>query len=241
MNARARATILSTLARRAYRRPVAGDDVETLIGFYRIGRDGGPQWVAYSFEAGIETALQRILVSPDFLFRIEQDPARAAPGAAYPVSDVELASRLSFFLWSSIPDDELLDRAVKGTLRNRGVLEAAGAAHARAIRARRRSSRISPASGCSCATCANAVPDPDLFPEFDENLREAFRRETELFIGSQLRDDRAHPRAADGRLHVPQRAARAPLRHSGRLRQPLPARRHDAAPTAAACSAMAAC
>ncbi len=126
-------TILVALARRAYRRPVAADDVETLIGFYRIGRDtatlngsntatlnGSP----YSFEAGIETALQRMLVSPDFLFRIEQDPAGAAAGAAYRVSDVELASRLSFFLWSSIPDDELLDRAAKGTLRNRGVLEA---------------------------------------------------------------------------------------------------------------------
>jgi mono/diheme cytochrome c family protein len=186
-------TILSALARRAYRRPVASDDVETLLGFYRIGRDtatlnGSP----YNFEAGIETALQRMLVSPDFLFRIEPDPAGASAGAAYRVSDVELASRLSFFLWSSIPDDELLDRAAKGTLRNRGVLEAQVR---RMLRDPRADSLVGnfASQWLQLRDLRNAVPDPDLFPEFDENLREAFRRETELFIGSQIDGDRAIP------------------------------------------------
>jgi mono/diheme cytochrome c family protein len=186
-------TILSGLARRAYRRPVAADDVETLLGFYRIGRgtatrNGSP----YSFDAGIETALQRMLVSPDFLFRIEQDPRGVSPGAAYRVTDVELASRLSFFLWSSIPDDELLDRAVKGTLRNRGVLEAEVRRMLRDPRARSLVENFA-SQWLQLRDLRNAVPDPDLFPEFDENLREAFRRETELFVGSQIDADRAIP------------------------------------------------
>jgi hypothetical protein len=178
-------TILSALARRAYRRPVTADDVETLIEFYRIGR-------LNSFEGGIETALQRMLVSPDFLFRIEQDPARVPAGATYRVSDVELASRLSFFLWSSIPDDELLDRAAKGTLRNRGVLEAEVRRMLRDPRAESLVENFA-SQWLQLRDLRNAVPDPDLFPEFDENLREAFRRETELFIGSQVDADRAIP------------------------------------------------
>ena len=178
-------TILSALARRAYRRPVTADDVETLLGFYQIGRRQG-------FEAGIETALQRMLVSPDFLFRIEQDPAGASAGATYRVSDVELASRLSFFLWSSIPDGELLDRAAKGTLRNRGVLEAQVRRMLRDPRAESLVENFA-SQWLQLRDLRNAVPDPDLFPEFDENLREAFRRETELFIESQLQADRAVP------------------------------------------------
>jgi mono/diheme cytochrome c family protein len=186
-------TILGSLARRAYRRPVTADDVDTLVGFYRIGRstatlNGSP----YDFDAGVETALQRMLVSPDFLFRIEQDPARAAAGSTYRVSDVELASRLSFFLWSSIPDDALLDRAAKGTLRNAGVLEAEVRRMLRDPRAKTLVENFA-SQWLQLRDLRNAVPDPDLFAEFDENLRDAFRSETELFIASQLQDDRAIP------------------------------------------------
>ena len=112
------AAILGTLARRAFRRPVTDDDVSTLMAFYEVGRAKG------SFESGIEFALRGILVDPEFLFRVETDPAGVEPGAPYQVSDLELASRLSFFLWSSIPDDELLDVAARGALRAAGVLEA---------------------------------------------------------------------------------------------------------------------
>jgi hypothetical protein len=204
-------TILGSLARRAYRRPVVADDVDTLIEFYRIGRrettalngsntatlNGSSNTATlnaspYRFDAGIETALQRMLVSPDFLFRIEQDPAKASPGRAYRVSDVELASRLSFFLWSSIPDDQLLDRAAKGALRNQGVLEAEVRRMLRDPRAKALVENFA-SQWLQLRDLRNAVPDPDLFPEFDENLRDAFRRETELFIESQLQADRSIP------------------------------------------------
>ena len=109
--------ILSTLARRAYRRPVAKDDVNGLYTFYEKGRADG------TFENGIQAALERLLASPDFLFRIEEDPQDAVPGRPYRISDLEVASRLSFFLWSSIPDDELLDLASQGTLRDHEVME----------------------------------------------------------------------------------------------------------------------
>src|SRR5205814_1492984 len=111
------ARILSTLARRAYRRPVTDADVQTLLAFYREGRaDGG-------FETGIERGVRRLLAAPSFLFRIERASPAAAPGTVYRISDLDLASRLSFFLWSSIPDDELLDAAVRGTLKEPAVLE----------------------------------------------------------------------------------------------------------------------
>src|SRR5262249_38727695 len=109
--------ILSTLARRAYRRPVTDSEVGVLMKFYQDGRGTG------GFDNGIEMAIRRLLVSPEFLFRIEADPSGVAPATAYAVSDIELASRLSFFLWSSIPDEQLLDAAIQGTLRKPGVLE----------------------------------------------------------------------------------------------------------------------
>ena len=110
--------ILATLARPAYRRPVTSEDVEVLMGFYETARrDGG-------FEAGIQAAVERLLVDPDFLFRVEFDPGEIAPGVAYRVSDLELASRLSFFLWSSIPDDELLRLAEHGRLSDPAVFDA---------------------------------------------------------------------------------------------------------------------
>ena len=110
-------TILSTLARRAYRRPVTDEDLKPLMAFYEDGRAEG------GFERGIEVGLQRLLVSPSFLFRVERDPSHVSAGIAYPVSDIELASRLSFFLWSSIPDDQLLDLAAQGKLRQPEVLD----------------------------------------------------------------------------------------------------------------------
>src|SRR5262249_41064675 len=110
-------TILSRLARRAYRRPVTTDDVDVLLPFYEEGRrDGG-------FDGGIQRAVERLLVSPSFLFRVERDPVEPPPNKVYRISDLELASRLSFFLWSSIPDDELLDAASRGVLREPSVLE----------------------------------------------------------------------------------------------------------------------
>ena len=193
-----------------------------------------------SFEDGIESALQRILVDPDFLFRVERI-RQAAARAAYRVSDLELASRLSFFLWSSIPDDELLERGGAGHAATiAAVLEqqvrrmlARPAADVAGRQLRRR-------SGCSCATCGTSVPDPDLFPEFDENLREAFLRETELFLESQMRDDRSVAELLTRQLHVlNERLAR----HYGIpdvYGQPLPAgdrRRHR---SAADCSGRAA-
>jgi hypothetical protein len=177
--------VLTTLARRAYRRPVTDDDVAVLMTFFDAGRRDG-------FEAGIETALQRLLVSPDFLFRIEVEPRRTAPGTPYRVSDVELASRLSFFLWSTGPDDELLDLAARGRLRTAGVLDR----QVRRMMADPRSSALVAnfaAQWLQLRDLRGAVPDPDLFPEFDENLRDAFRQETELFVESQIRGDRGIP------------------------------------------------
>jgi hypothetical protein len=175
--------ILSTLARRAYRRPVTEDDVTTLLGFFRSGRRTG------TFEGGIETALQRMLMAPDFLLRVEVEPERAADGGAYRVPDIELASRLSFFLWSTIPDDELLDLAAGGRLRDRAVL-------AQQVERMRRDGRSKAlvdnfaAQWLQLRDLRSVKPDPDLFPDFDENLREGLREETELFIDSQLRDNR---------------------------------------------------
>jgi hypothetical protein len=176
--------ILSTLARRAYRRPVSDEDVLTLVQFYQAGRRDG------DFEAGIQRALERLLVDPDFLFRIERDPAKAASGSLYRIGDIELASRLSFFLWSSIPDDELLDLAIQGRLKNRAVLERQVA---RMLRDSRSQTMMENFVGqwLSLRALRSAAPNPDLFPEFDENLREAFQRETELFFANQLRQDRS--------------------------------------------------
>jgi hypothetical protein len=175
--------ILSTLARRAYRGPVGDEDIERLLVFYREGREAG------GFDAGIQRGLRRILTSPRFLFRIEQEPGQTA-SATYHVSDIDLASRLSFFLWSSIPDEELLDVATKGTLSNRGVLER----QVRRMLADRRAQALVDnfvSQWLTLGKLAGAVPDADAYPEFDENLRTAFREETRLFVGSQLREDRS--------------------------------------------------
>jgi hypothetical protein len=178
--------ILSTLARRAYRRPPTSEDVQTLLGFYQRARAEG------SFDAGVRAALERLLVSPDFLFRIEADPEKVAPGTAYRLSDVELASRLSFFLWSSIPDEELLDLAIRGKLRDTGVLD-------RQVRRmladpRSRAALVDNFFGQWLQTRNVWLLTPDAnrkFPWFDDNLRTAFVRETELFLDDQLKADRS--------------------------------------------------
>lgn len=176
--------ILSSLARRAYRRAVTENDIQGLMEFYKQGQlEGG-------FETGIQFALERLLVSPDFLFRIEQDPRNAEPDSMYPVTDTELASRLSFFLWSSLPDNELLDLVERGELRDPGVLETQVK---RMMSDSRSSGFIENFVGqwLYLRNLDGIYPDPAAFPEFDENLREAFQRETELFIDDQIRSDRS--------------------------------------------------
>ena len=176
--------ILSSLARRAYRRPVHESDVATLMEFYQQGRDAG------GFEGGVGLALERVLVSPEFLFRVESDPPNIRPGTAYRISDLELASRLSFFLWSSIPDNELLDVAARGKLRVPGMLER----QVRRMLADRRSEAVIEnfiGQWLYLRNVRQAAPDAQAFPEFDDNLRQAFQRETELFVESQIREDRS--------------------------------------------------
>jgi hypothetical protein len=176
--------ILSTLARRAYRRPLTDKDVQTLLTFYRAGRDKG------GFEVGIQQGLRRILAAPNFLFRIEREPDNAAPGTAYRLSNLDLASRLSFFLWSSIPDDELLDAAISGKLSNPIVLDRQ--VHRMLADARSQALVANFANQwLRLGKLAGVVPDVDAFPDFDENLRDAMLQETDVFIGSQLREDRS--------------------------------------------------
>ena len=176
--------ILSSLARRAYRRPIEAADLRTLMDFYRAGRSDG------SFDTGIQLALERLLVSPDFLFRVERDPTDIAPGAVYALSDLELASRLSFFLWSSIPDAELLEVAERGRLQDPAVLEQQTR---RMLADSRSKSLVQNFAGqwLYLRNVRSVVPDAAAFPEFDENLRDAFRQETELFVESMIREDRS--------------------------------------------------
>jgi mono/diheme cytochrome c family protein len=184
--------ILSTLARRAYRRPVTKDDVQTLLSFYKAGRGEG------DFENGIRAALERLLVSPDFLFRIEKDPqvlsskASAKEGMAYRISDIELASRLSFFLWSSIPDDELLDAAIRGKLHDTKIFDAQVRRMLADPRARTALVQNFFSQWLQVRNVWLVTPDISRkYPWFDDNLRTAIVKETELFLESQLADDRS--------------------------------------------------
>ncbi len=178
------AEILSGLARRAFRRPVDEADVGPLLALYEEGRREG------GFEQGIQFAVRGILIDPEFLFRIERDPAGAAPGSAYPVSDLELASRLSFFLWSSLPDDALIDVATAGRLRESEVLEAQ---IARMLGDPRSDAFVDNFFGqwLLLRNMRTVAPDPDAFLDFDENLREAMEQETAYFVESQVRGDRS--------------------------------------------------
>lgn len=176
--------ILSALMRRAYRRPIVVEDLQRPLELYRDTRRGE------GFDAGIEMALSAILVSPHFLFRIEEDPAGGEPGAPHRISDLELASRLSFFLWSSIPDDELLEAAIRGALSEPAELER----QARRLLADPRSRSLVTSFAAQWLHLRNLdsiTPDLRLFADFDDNLRQAFRRETELFLESVLREDRS--------------------------------------------------
>ena len=178
------AQILSTLARRAYRRPPSEGELDRLLTAYRDGRH------AAGFDAGIERALRQLLVAPGFLYRIEGRPRDIAPDTIYPVSDLDLASRLSFFLWSSIPDDELLDIAERGQLRDPAVLDR----QVRRMLADRRSEAfVTNFTGqwLNLRRLPDVTPDLKRFPDFDETLRRALRRETELFFESILREDRS--------------------------------------------------
>lgn len=176
--------ILTSLARGAYRRPVTDEDLKGPLAFYRQGRAEG------SFDAGIEAALCSLLVNPQFLFRIERDPADATPGTAYRVSDMELASRLSFFLWSSSPDEELLALAERGELREPEVLEK----QVRRMLADERSQSLVTNFASQWLYLRNLdafIPDMRLYPDFDDNLRQALRQETELLFAGMLREDRS--------------------------------------------------
>ena len=177
-------TILSTLARRAYRRPATEEDVRILLDFYEAGRDHG------DFDVGIQWALKRLLTAPQFLVRLEADPIDAAPGTVYKISDIELASRLSFFLWSTIPDDELLDLAARDQLDDPDVL----AQQVRRMLADDRAEALLSnffGQWLWLRNLETVRPDRFAFPDFDDNLREAFQTETALFLESQLRDDRS--------------------------------------------------
>ena len=176
--------ILSTLAHRAYRRPLGDGDMTQLLALYNAGAQNG------GFESGVRLALQKILVSPGFLFRAEVDPPGAAPGTVYKISDVELASRLSFFLWSSIPDDELLAVAESGRLPEPSVLQGQVK---RMLADPRSQALVKNFSGqwLFLRNIARISPDTTAYPNFDENLRQALAKETELLIESQVREDRS--------------------------------------------------
>jgi len=176
--------ILSGLTRRAYRRPSTEADLTVPLKFYREARK------TEGFEAGIEMGLRAVLVSPEFLFRVEQDPVGAAPKSVYRITDLELASRLSFFLWSSIPDEELLAAAVRGDLHQPTVLQK----QVKRMLADQRSRMLVTNFADQwlyLRNLASITPDMRAFPDFDDNLRQAFRKETHLFLESVMREDRS--------------------------------------------------
>ena len=176
--------ILSTLMRRAYRRPVVKADLDGPMSFYRSGRAQG------DFDLGITTAVTAVLTNPKFLFRVESDPEKVPAGGVYRISDLQLASRLSFFLWSSIPDDELLNAAIAGRLRQPEELEK----QTRRMLSDRRSFNLATNFAGQWLRLRNidaVQPSGNLFRDFDDNLRQAFRQETELFFDSVVREDRS--------------------------------------------------
>src|SRR5262249_17360845 len=176
--------ILSTLMRRAYRRPIAKAEVETPMAFFRKGRAEG------DFDAGITMALTAVLTNPSFLFRVESDPKKLSASGVYRISDLDLASRLSFFLWSSIPDDELLDLAARGVLSQPAELET----QVRRMLADHRSFNLATnfvGQWLRIRNIDSVNPSSNIFRDFDDNLRQALRQETELFFDSVVREDRS--------------------------------------------------
>lgn len=178
-------TILTTLAKRAYRRPVDDRDLESPLSFYQRRRNSGG-----SFDAGIEAALQFVLASPEFLFRFEPDPANVAPETVYRLNDLALASRLAFFLWSSIPDDPLVNLAAQGKLKDPSVLDQ----QIRRMLADKRSEALLDnfvEQWLFLRNLKNHSPNMENFPDFDDNLRQAMRQETKMFFESIMREDRS--------------------------------------------------
>jgi hypothetical protein len=177
--------ILGTIARRAYRRPLTDAELATLLRFYADGRKGG------SFDTGLQFGLERVLADPNFLFRVERDPANLGPETAYRLSDLELASRLSFFLLSSVPDEELLDVALRGRLHDPAVLEQQVRRILATPRAKEALVDNFVSQWLKLRPLQSAEPSESAFPDFDEGLRQAFLQETRLFVDSTLREDRS--------------------------------------------------
>jgi mono/diheme cytochrome c family protein len=178
-------TIVSTLVKHAYRRPATPADLNSLMQFYQAGRsDDG------SFDDGIEAALQRVLVDPEFVYRLEPEPAGLTPGKSYRITDLALASRLSFFLWSSVPDDQLLDLAAQGKLKDPAVLDQQVK---RMLADPKADALVANFTGqwLSVRSLQSSEPVVNLFPDFDDNLRAAYKREIELFFGSIVHEDRS--------------------------------------------------
>jgi hypothetical protein len=177
--------IISTLVRRAFRRPASDADVGVMMEFYTAGREEGG-----AFDYGIEAALQRILADPEFIYRSEIEPDDVAPGTPYRISDLELASRLSFFLWSSIPDDELIRVAADGRLSDPDVLRQQVE---RMVADPKSEAFVENFTGQWLNVRGMQASEPvvDLFPDFDSTLRDAFRREIEMFFGSIIHEDRS--------------------------------------------------
>jgi mono/diheme cytochrome c family protein len=176
--------ILTSLATRAYRRPANDSDLEELMTFFQHGRNKG------TFDQGIEMAIRRVISGPEFVFRVEMDPANVAPDTPYRVSDLELASRLSFFLWSTIPDQQLFDLANQGKLKDKTVLDR----QVRRMLADPRAEALVDnfaAQWLQLRNLRGVVPDPDVFPDFDDNLRQALAQETEMLFGSIMKEDRS--------------------------------------------------
>jgi hypothetical protein len=179
------ATILTRLARRAFRRPIAAPDLQMLLRFYESGRKNGG-----SFDTGIQFAVERLIVDPSFLLRVERDPEGIAPGDVYRLADLEIASRLSFFIWSSIPDEPLLDLAERGQLTSPTVL----VQQVRRMLSDRRAGALVEnfaAQWLHLRRVTDVVGDPVVFPHYDDNLVHAFKRESELFLTDSLREDRS--------------------------------------------------
>jgi hypothetical protein len=179
-------TILSRIARQAYRRPVTERDVQSLLAFFDAGRrEGG------SFDAGIQSALERLLVDPDFLLRVYREPGGLPAGEAYGLSDVELASRLSFFLWASVPDEPLLELAERRRLAEAPALEQQARRMLADPRAIRSLVNGFAAQWLNLRRVAEVVADPRFYPNYDQSLLQAFQQETELFVTSTVREDRS--------------------------------------------------
>jgi len=176
--------ILTTLARQAYRRPITDSDTESLMNLYQVGRNAG------DFEDGIERGLEFVLAHPEFVFRTEDGPTNVKPGEAYRISDLELASRLAFFFWSSGPDDELIRLAAQGKLRDSGVLEQQTR---RMLADQRTHELVKNFAGqwLQLRVMQSSTPEGTDYPDFDDNLRQAFRTEAEMFFESIVREDRS--------------------------------------------------